>query len=283
MTGSRDQDSSSRYMPAAPDPTELTTEAVDRVTLQFQRELAGLHELHDKDLTAMQATWTAQLDGLDQQRALLWEEIHAWPGNLEARLTERRREFEGEVANVRRNIEQRLDAMDRAIDVSTRERDRFVQALLGGYDTRIAANREYAAAQLDIYITQARERFDSVQGQFSASKEAVDAAFDAASKAVAEQNRVISLALDKSDATTADQITALSRVTDAGLAGLADKIDDARNRITTIESLTQGIEKAGGEQRQERGLQHSGVQIALFAFAVLVSIAAIVVSVALHH
>ena len=309
-----------------PDPTKLTTEAVERVTEQFQREVASLRDLHDRDIATLRDTWEARLAAVDTQRDVLRDAVSAWPDQLEARLLERRREFENEVANLRESLEtrlagnddnrdllwadvrawperlegrlarheregtdalasirelleQRMNSMDRAVEVALESRERFLVPLLEKYDTRIGANREYATSQLEIYVVQAKERFESIQGQFLAGKEAVDAAFDAANKAVAEQNRVISLALDKSDATTSDQIAALSRVTDAGIAGLADKIDDARNRITTIESLTQGIAQAGGEQREERGLAHGSVQLAISAAAILIAIVSVTVAI----
>jgi len=244
-----------------PDPTKLTTEAVERVTEQFQREIASLRDLHDRDIATLRDTWEARLAAVDTQRDT------------------QRDILRDALASIRELLEQRMNSMDRAVEVALESRERFLVPLLEKYDTRIGANREYATSQLEIYVVQAKERFESIQGQFLAGKEAVDAAFDAANKAVAEQNRVISLALDKSDATTSDQIAALSRVTDAGIAGLADKIDDARNRITTIESLTQGIAQAGGEQREERGLAHGSVQLAISAAAILIAIVSVTVAI----
>lgn len=216
-----DSSGSSRYMPRSPDPTTLTSAAVERATGVFRREVQNLREI----------------------------------------------------------IETRLTAMDAAAGVAVQDRDRLAAALLEKQDARFTAEREYLLARLDAYVVQARERFDRVQDQFAASRIAIDAAFAAAKEAVDQQNKANTLAIDKSDTATAESLTALRSVTDAGIAGLEDKISDARDRITRIESLTQGIEKAGGEQRQERGLQHSGVQIALFAFAILISVVSVIVAV----
>ncbi len=95
-----------------PDPTKLTTEAVDRAAIQFERELATLRELASKDLDSAQTTWQAQLAGTVQQQDLLWAAVHAWPGELEARLTERRLGFENDIRALREMLETRMIAAD---------------------------------------------------------------------------------------------------------------------------------------------------------------------------
>src|ERR1700722_9731325 len=95
-----------------PDPTKLTTEAVDRASVQFERELATIRELASKDLDNAQSTWQAQLAGSVQQQDLLWDAIHAWPGELEARLTERRLGFENDIRALRETLETRMIAAD---------------------------------------------------------------------------------------------------------------------------------------------------------------------------
>ena len=71
------------WMSRSPDPTTLTTEAVDRATKMVQMELGGIRAMHDKDLAALKATWDTRVKGIDQQRQLLWDEIHNWPAVLE--------------------------------------------------------------------------------------------------------------------------------------------------------------------------------------------------------
>ena len=96
------------------------------------------------------------------------------------------------------------------------------------------------------------EKFTAIDGRFGESKTAVDAAFAAAKEAVAEQNKSNTAAIAVSETNTKEQLASLSRVTDAGLGALTDKITDARDRLTVIESLTRGIEQAGGANREQR-------------------------------
>jgi len=53
-----------------PDPTTLTTEAVDRATAQYRRELASLRELIGHEIEALRGTLTARLDATDESAGL---------------------------------------------------------------------------------------------------------------------------------------------------------------------------------------------------------------------
>ena len=107
-------------------------------------------------------------------------------------------------------------------------------------------------AQVEIVRAVMAEKFVAVDGRFEESKVAVDAAFAAAKEAVAEQNKSNSASIGKAEANNKEQLASLSRVTDAGLAGLADKIDDARTRLTSLESRTAGIQQGTGAARDYR-------------------------------
>ena len=79
-----------------PDPTRLTTEAVSRVTEQFERELGALRELLETRLMAM-----------DTATELLAVRMTELSDTLDRRSSERER-------NLQALIEQRLSGMDTA-------------------------------------------------------------------------------------------------------------------------------------------------------------------------
>ena len=108
-------------------------------------------------------------------------------------------------------------------------------------------------------------------GEFSESKIAVDAAFAAAKEAVGEQNRGNDRAISIAQAGVREQLSALLSVTEAGLRGLEDKITDARDRITSIESLTRGIKEAAGEGRENRAEArlNNGQIVAMISIVIL--------------
>ena len=99
------------------------------------------------------------------------------------------------------------------------------------------------------------EKFSAVDEQFSASKIAVDAALSAAKEAVAEQNKSNAAAIKVSEGNTKEQLTSLGQVSSANFSAIEDKVADARDRLTVIESLTRGIKEAGTENRD---LTHYG-------------------------
>lgn len=254
-----------------PDPTTLTTDAVNRATDVFRREIASLRE-----------TIETRLAGSDRERELLWTAIRGWEPATEARLEARRREFSGDLESARLLIEQRLDGMDKAIELAARELNKFVGLLRDERDNRAEAEREFMMSQIENVRAVTSERFTAVDGRFLESKVAVDAAFAAAKEAVAEQNKSNAREIGKSETATKEQLASLSRVTDAGIAGLSDKISDARDRLTAIENLTRGIEQAGGTGRADKGLRNSNVVIGIMAASMLISVVAVIIAVLLH-
>jgi hypothetical protein len=251
-----------------PDPTTLTTEAVERATGVFRREIAALRE-----------TIETRMAGNDEQRALIWAEIHTWPTQIDRVLADRRREFQGDLDSTRLLIEQRLDGMDKAVALATTELTKFVGLLRIERDNRAESEREYMMSQIENVRAVTNEKFIAVDGRFGESKVAVDAAFAAAKEAVAEQNKSNAREIGKSEAATKEQLASLSRVTDAGIAGLSDKITDARDRITAIENLTQGIREATMEGRDTRGEQRLNTNAAIAVISTLLLVISIAVTI----
>ena len=272
-----------------PDPTALTTEAVTRVTTQFQRELVALRELHDKDLVAARELLDARLAASEQDRKRLWERARELTAEFDVTLTRFRDEVERRDAANRQLVEQRLEDLDKA-RILAADQIKAMPALEREHRERLcsdfhhsrAAEREYLLAQLEITATRMTERFEAVNEQFSASKTAVDAALTAQKEAVSEQNKANDRAIAKSETATKEQLTSLGQVADASFKAMEDKITDARDRLTGIESLTRGIKEASGEDRADRGLQHGSVQLALFSVSLLLSLVAVIITIVLH-
>jgi hypothetical protein len=268
-----------------PDPTKLTTEAVDKATAQYRRELAALREIIE-----------TRLAGSDEDRRHLWDAVNGWPRTLEQLLEQRRREFLEDLASVRELVEQRLKDLDKAIKLAADEvakapgRTEAERVKLDAETTRrLAAEREFIVAKLDIVSSVMTEKFAAVDGQFSASKIAADAALTAQKEAVGEQNKANDRAIAKSETAVKEQLTSLGQVADASFKAMEDKITDARDRLTVIESLTRGIEQAGGrgraereEQRGERGMQNSTYVLVVMAVSAVVSVVAIIITLTLH-
>ncbi len=250
-----------------PDPTTLTTEAVERATQIFRRELESQRELLE-----------TRMGGLDQDRLALRSFIEDVVRRFSEAIVQLRDEIEHRDSANRQLVEQRLGDLDQARALVAED----MKAIPVECKDRISSEREFILSRIEINATRMGEKFQAVDGRFAESKIAVDAAFAAAKEAVAEQNRSNDRAITVAQAGTKEQLTALGTVTDAGLKGLEDKITDARDRLTRIEGLTSGIKEATIEQRGTRGLQNSNVVVGIMAVSMLVSVVAVVIAVVLH-
>lgn len=138
---------------------------------------------------------------------------------------------------LREIIEARLDGNDAA-----------VQLLRTTTDHIPAAIREAFVALQELH----EEKFNSIGIQFKErdvrtdqtsrdSKVAVDAALKAQQEAFAEQNKSSALAISKSEVATTKQIDLIS-VNISNLAkAIDDKVSDIKDRLTAIESRSQGV------------------------------------------
>jgi cellobiose phosphorylase len=149
-------------------------------------------------------------------------------------------------------------------------------------ETQFNSEREFIMAQIEITATRMSEKFVAIDGQFAASKTAVDAALSAAKEAVAEQNKANSAAIKVSEGNTKEQLTSLGQVSSANFKAMEDKIADARDRLTSIESITRGIKEAGGEGRADRGLRANAISAGIAALATLVALVSLILYATKH-
>jgi len=247
-----------------PDPTELTTEAVEKATAQYRRELAALREIIE-----------TRLRGMDEDRAHLWEAVSAWTPSLEDRLERRRREFLEDLAGVKELLEQRLAALDKSIKLAadglasipdSTEAER--RKLEGETARQFAAEREYVLGQIEIARAETRrtgdvsqEKFNAVDALFASNALALAAALAAQEKAVAAQNDSNTLAISKSESSTKETIAANAAQAQTGLASLADQLTDIKERVVRIESTGAGAASTRTDQRLNLGTVIAAVAV----------------------
>jgi hypothetical protein len=164
-----------------PDPTTLTTEAVARATEVFRREIAALHELHDKDLTAFRELLAARLAGMDLDRGRLWDRARELTAEFDATLTRFRDEVERRDLANRALLEQRLTDLDNArllanehltetVAASRADRERIT----ADAEARLAAEREYILAQVATVSAVMTEKFAGVDDRIGEAGATVD-------------------------------------------------------------------------------------------------------------
>jgi cation transport regulator ChaB len=122
-------------------------------------------------------------------------------------------------------LEERL----RAIDVATRLLNETVNRVPTDVTKEVSHLRELMDERFGSVIVQFRERDTRQEREARDNKVAVDAAFAAQKEAAAKQDESNAKAINKSEVSTGEIIR-----------GLADKIDDLKTRIGTVEATKQG-------------------------------------------
>ena len=132
--------------------------------------------------------------------------------------------------------------------------------LLSSLHGRVPTESQMAISHLNDLV---EERFTSIATQFKErdtrqeresrdNKVAVDAAFAAQKEAAAKQEATFAKSIDKSEGATAETISKLQDLTATQFKGLADKIDDSKERIVAIEGINLG-NKAGVVETRSTG------------------------------
>lgn len=117
----------------------------------------------------------------------------------------------------------------RAIDVATRLLNETVNRVPTDVTKEVTHLRELTDERFASVDVRFRERDTRQEREARDNKVAVDAAFAAQKEAAAKQDESNAKAINKSEVSTGEIIR-----------GLADKIDDLKTRIGTVEALKQG-------------------------------------------
>ena len=180
LTGSAKRGRRRVWVPV-PDPTTLTTEAVSRATEVFRREIAALHELHDKDLTAFRELLEARLSGMDLDRARLWERAHELANTSDVTLVRLREEVERRDKSGRELLEQRLTDLDKALKLAATQLSEVLSdahaehnRIAAEASAQVAAEREYILAQIATVSAVMAEKFAGVNDRFGEAGATVD-------------------------------------------------------------------------------------------------------------
>jgi hypothetical protein len=201
-------------------------------------------------------------------------------------------------------FEQRFLAQERALEIAiAAERDHVdgIQAVVDQRFTDIdratrLLNDQMTAVPTDVdkqvgHLKEVvNERFSSVALQFAerdtrGEREArdntikVDAAFSSAEKSSAKQDESNQKAIDKSEKAFVDALNKLQDLFSATTAGLSDKLDDQKDRLSTLEKSV-----ASGAGNREGGKEAWGTVIAIGAlvFTLFAAVLGAVVYLATH-
>jgi hypothetical protein len=242
-----------------PDPTRLTTDAVNAATAQWRRDLEALRELIE-----------TRLDGMDRAIELAADARRAGYADMDQTRNRLREEIVLTTQQLRELIETRLDGMDRAIELHAEIID------------KLPHERNVAIAHLEALQN---ERFASIAKQFDerdirtsqaseAAKQALDAALLAAKELVSQQNEANATAADKAEQSTIKQIDQIGIRIDTIQKALDVRLTELKERIDRGEGSITGATVQRTEQRLTIGA-------VMAVIAGVVGVAAIIVTIVL--
>jgi len=190
----------------SPDPTVLTTSALQREIFGLRELLEGKLERLTKEQELVRMIIEARLDGMDKAIKLLQDISDKFPARI----------------------------------------DEKIMALKAFHDMRFDAIIQTFSEKFESIQTQFKERDVRSEQGSKDSKVAIDAALQAAKELVGKQNESSALAIDKSEKSTTKQIDQLGILITTGNKATDDKIDDVKERITRIESEARGASHLWG-------------------------------------
>lgn len=181
-------------------------------------------------------------------------------------LAERNLRFNAEVTDMKKAVEVALTSSEKAVD---------------------AQNKSFAQKELVI------EKFDSIQMQFKErdtrveqtardTKVAVDAALQAAEKAVGKQNEASSQAIAKSESNTTKQIDGMGVLIKTTADGTDSKIVDIKERLTRVESLAVGRAVEATDQIQQRTVSHGSTSVIISVIVGVFALISVFISIATY-
>jgi hypothetical protein len=194
-----------------------------------------------------------------------------------------------EVAALRELFETRLNGYDKAIVVlqdiaSSQPTPGIVMAAVQALEKQTSFETR---ALKELHESQFGEKFSSIETQFRErdtraeqtakdNKTSIDAALQAAKEAVSEQNKSNTLAIDKSEAAFTKQIDQIGTLIATTVSAIDGKINDMKERITTIESHGTGALDQRTENRNAFGYVVGGIGFVVALFSIIGSILFIV-------
>lgn len=310
----RDSGWEQRDLVPRPDPTLLTNEAIERVTIQYRRELVQLREILEERISGMNQSSAVvhfrdiletRLNGMDKATELLAATVDRFP-TLTDRATGALREL----------LEARIDAMDKAtrlladnvgsipgdIEKSAAALKAIIETRLAGMDeaTKLLATnvdkvpyailqeagnlRAFIMSRIDDVSHVNDERFSKVDAQFASNALALSAALNAQKEAAAEQNKSNTLAIATAAQGTKETIAANATQTQNSLSSIIATIADLKDRLVRLEaggvarSATRAEEREGrGEVRADKAGINQNMILAIMAISMLVSIISVII------
>jgi hypothetical protein len=120
-----------------PDPTTLTDAAISRATEVFRREIVALRE-----------TIETRMDAADSDRGRMWDRLRDLPVLYETAANHLREDLIQRDTHSREVVTQRLEGMDKAIELAASDLSKLGGIMKGEWEARVRAEREFILSQI---------------------------------------------------------------------------------------------------------------------------------------
>src|SRR6185437_2212374 len=144
------------------------------------------------------------------------------------------------IAALKELFSTRLDGIDKATELLHEDVTRVPTET----DKAIAHLKELHQEKFESIVKQFSERDARMDREAASNKTSLDAALQAAEKAVNKQNETFALSIAKSEAATNKQIDQQAALIHTSNGALESKISDLKDRVTIIEGKTSGQQSA---------------------------------------
>jgi uncharacterized protein YoxC len=164
-------------------------------------------------------------------------------------------------------LEERLDAIDKA----TRLLNETVNRVPTDVQKEVAHLRGLFDEKFGSVAKQFEERDTRAERESRDNQIRVDAAFAAQKEAAAREGEANAKAIDKSETSTTETISKLDGLFQTRTDALSDKIDDLKERLTSVEQQKIGRQETHGSQNTMLGFVIGGAGLLVAITAVVVS------------
>lgn len=177
-----------------------------------------------------------------------------------------------EILALEKSLSTRMDAADKATELLHKDMTQFPTDL----DREIAHLKELHGERFASIQTQFAERDTRTEENAKNTKVAVDAALQAAEKAVGKQQEAFALATSKSEAATTKQIDQQGQLIANGARAMDERITDLKDRFTKFEGI--GVGKEGNIDRRAEGSRFN-VLVAGVVLSTLIGLTGIILAI----
>jgi len=247
-------------------------------------QIAGIESRTSDRSSSLAEAINIRLDGMDKAVDQFTEDVKRVPTETDRAISGLRDLIDEKLADIHSVLIERdlrfnaqISDMKKAVEVALTSSEKAVDA-----QNKSFAQKELVIEKFDSIQLQFKERDTRVEQTARDTKVAVDAALQAAEKAVGKQNEASSQAIAKSESNTTKQIDGMGVLIKTTADGTDSKIVDIKERLTRVESLAVGRAVEATEQIQQKTVSNGSTSVVISVLVGCFAFISIVISIATY-